>query len=79
MLKQGNDFNELSSTNPVQQELSIHNRDGRALRETVYFGTLPSTKLRALQTLARTYRHRRRQNRKVVPIAIGDEDSCRGG
>lgn len=76
MLKQGNEFNELSQSDPVQQKLSIHNQNGRPLAETVFFGALPSTKLRALQTFARTYRHKRRQ--KVVPIAIGDDEHREG-
>lgn len=82
MLKQGADFNELSQSNPLQQKLSIHKQNGRALRDTVFFGTLPSTKLRSLQTFARAYRQKRQQNlkaSKIVPIVIGGDDLPRGG
>ena len=82
-LKQGENFSDLSQSNPVQQKLSIHNQNGRPLGETVFFCTLPSTKLRALQPFARTYRHKRQQNKKaskIVPIAIrDDEPRARGG
>lgn len=83
MLKQGADFNELCQSNPLQQKLSIHKQNGIALRDSVFFGTLPSTKLRALQTFARAYRQKRQQNlkasKKIVPIVIGGDDVARGG
>ena len=82
--KQGNDFHELSSDNPLQQELSLLGQNARALRETVYFGTLQHAKLRALRTFVRTYKHRHQttqnvKSSRVVPVTCTSEAEHDGG